>query len=78
MSGYNLITASSYTYCYILLYEHMYLLQVTNLLKELEFIFIPFVNPDGYEVSVNVNTTFCMLVILVVCLLYKDSSASDM
>lgn len=26
-------------------------LQVSNLLKEIEFIFIPFVNPDGYEVN---------------------------
>ena len=25
--------------------------QVTNLLNELEFVIVPFVNPDGYEVS---------------------------
>ena len=24
---------------------------MTDLLKEVEFIFVPFVNPDGYEVS---------------------------
>ena len=33
-------------YCY----TNLWCLQVTNLLKELEFIFVPFVNPDGYEV----------------------------
>jgi murein tripeptide amidase MpaA len=26
-------------------------LQVKNLLDEVEFIFVPFANPDGYEVS---------------------------
>lgn len=26
------------------------IMQVANLLKEVEFIFVPFVNPDGYEV----------------------------
>ena len=27
--------------------------QVANLLKEVEFIFVPFVNPDGYEVMMT-------------------------
>ena len=26
-------------------------LQVSNLLKEVEIVFVPFVNPDGYEVN---------------------------
>lgn len=27
-------------------------IQVTNLVKEMEFVFVPFVNPDGYEVRI--------------------------
>lgn len=27
--------------------------KVANLLKEVEFIFVPFVNPDGYEVMMT-------------------------
>ena len=30
--------------------SHLLLLKVTNLLKEVEFVIVPFVNPDGYEV----------------------------
>jgi murein tripeptide amidase MpaA len=29
----------------------VHVLQVKNLLDEVEFIFVPFANPDGYEVS---------------------------
>ena len=32
-------------------------IKVTNLLKEVEFIFVPFVNPDGYEVCNIVTHT---------------------
>ena len=30
--------------------------QVTNLLNELEFVIVPFVNPDGYEVIYTAKT----------------------
>lgn len=37
-------------YMYVL--YNLYLHQVKALLDSLEFIFIPFVNPDGYEVFI--------------------------
>ena len=40
-------------------------LQVTNLLKSVEFIFVPFVNPDGYVVSLHLLA--CLSPLFVVC-----------
>ena len=38
-----------------LVYKTIDLLQVKNLLDELEFVIVPLVNPDGYEVRLHVN-----------------------
>ena len=46
---------------------HVLSLQVTNLLKSVEFIFVPFVNPDGYVVSLHLP---CISVTIVCCLLF--------
>ena len=44
------VSLSVHSYGYVIQFC-VDLQQVTNLLKEVEFIFVPFVNPDGYEVS---------------------------
>ena len=47
---------------------HVLSLQVTNLLKSVEFIFVPFVNPDGYVVSLHLLACLSPLfVVIVVC-----------
>ena len=46
---------------------HVLSLQVTNLLKSIEFIFVPFVNPDGYVVSLHLPGT--ILFFIICCLL---------
>ena len=53
--------------CYVKVNCRVLSLQVTNLLKSVEFIFVPFVNPDGYVVSLHLP---CMSVTIVCCLLF--------
>ena len=49
---------------------HVLSLQVTNLLKSVEFIFVPFVNPDGYVVSLHVPCSLSLLFVAVFCYYY--------
>ena len=45
---------------------HVLSLQVTNLLRSVEFIFVPFVNPDGYVVSLHLPCSLSLLFLLFV------------
>ena len=56
---------------------HVLSLQVTNLLKSIEFIFVPFVNPDGYVVSLPLPWHYCLLFVVMVALSHLKYSWSD-
>ena len=43
---------------------------MTNLLKSVEFIFVPFVNPDGYVVSLHLPCMSVTIVFLLLLLLF--------
>ena len=39
-------------------------LQVTNLLRSAEFIFVPFVNPDGYVIHLHLPCSLSLLIVM--------------
>jgi len=44
--------------------EYNVISAVTNILNELEIILVPFVNPDGYDVSLKMNYTITCLYVM--------------
>ena len=60
---------------------HVLSLQVTDLLKSVEFIFVPFVNPDGYVVSLPLPWLYIvfnnLLLVVMVALSHLKYSWSD-
>ena len=53
-------------------------LQVTNLLRSAEFIFVPFVNPDGYVIRLHLPCSLSLLIVMFFVVMVTFSTAGAM